>query len=113
MTTDMPRTVTTVDAFNAVTEPRLRQILDALAESERPVNDLVAPLDIAHPQVSKHLRVLREVGLVEDAEQGEAERSSPSRRAIYAGRPDEVGWATRSGCASLFEASEGPAWLPT
>ena len=55
----------TADAFNAVAEPRRRQILDALAGGERPVNDLVALLGLAQPQVSKHLRVLREVGLVE------------------------------------------------
>ena len=61
----MPRAPTTTDAFNAVAEPRRRQILDVLASGERPVNDLVDLLDLAQPQVSKHLRVLREVGLVE------------------------------------------------
>jgi len=61
----MARAATTADAFNAVAEPRRRQILDILAGGERPVNDLVALLDLAQPQVSKHLRVLREVGLVE------------------------------------------------
>jgi DNA-binding transcriptional ArsR family regulator len=61
----MPRAPTTTDAFNAVAEPRRRQILDGLASGERPVNDLVDLLDLAQPQVSKHLRVLREVGLVE------------------------------------------------
>ena len=61
----MARTATTADAFNAVAEPRRRQILDVLASGERPVNDLVALLGLAQPQVSKHLRVLREVGLVE------------------------------------------------
>jgi DNA-binding transcriptional ArsR family regulator len=58
------RAATTTDAFNAVAEPRRRQILDALAAGERPVNDLVAMLGVAQPQVSKHLRVLREVGAV-------------------------------------------------
>jgi DNA-binding transcriptional ArsR family regulator len=48
-----------------VAEPRRREILDLLAGGERPVNDLVALLGVAQPQVSKHLRVLREVGLVE------------------------------------------------
>jgi DNA-binding transcriptional ArsR family regulator len=62
---DMARAATTTDAFNAVAEPRRRQILDVLADGEAPVNDLVARLDLAQPQVSKHLRVLREVGLVE------------------------------------------------
>ena len=61
----MARAATTADAFNAVAEPRRRQILDALAGGERPVNDLVALLGIAQPQVSKHLRVLREVGAVD------------------------------------------------
>ena len=62
---DMPRAATTADAFNAVAEPRRRQILDALAGGERPVNDLVRLLGLAQPQVSKHLRVLREVGAVD------------------------------------------------
>ena len=61
----MARAATTADAFNAVAEPRRRQILDVLAGGERPVNDLVAQLGITQPQVSKHLRVLREVGAVE------------------------------------------------
>jgi DNA-binding transcriptional ArsR family regulator len=55
---------TTSDAFNAVAEPRRRQILELLALGERPVNDVVELLGLAQPQVSKHLRVLREVGLV-------------------------------------------------
>jgi DNA-binding transcriptional ArsR family regulator len=61
----MARAATTTDAFNAVAEPRRRQILDLLAGGERPVNDLVRTLGIAQPLVSKHLRVLREVGAVE------------------------------------------------
>jgi DNA-binding transcriptional ArsR family regulator len=66
----MARAATTADAFNAVAEPRRRQILDVLAGGERPVNDLVASLGLAQPLVSKHLRVLREVGLVEVREEG-------------------------------------------
>lgn len=66
----MARAPTTTDAFNAVAEPRRRQILDILAEGERAVNDLVAELGLAQPQVSKHLRVLREVGLVEVRDEG-------------------------------------------
>ncbi len=66
----MARAATTADAFNAVAEPRRRQILDLLAGGERPVNDLVQALDLAQPQVSKHLRVLREVGAVEVREEG-------------------------------------------
>jgi len=64
------RAATTADAFNAVAEPRRRQILDALADGERPVNDLVDALGMAQPQVSKHLRVLRDVGAVEVRDQG-------------------------------------------
>ena len=60
----MARSTTTSDAFNAVAEPRRRQILDLLAGGERPVNDVVESLGLTQPQVSKHLRVLKEVGLV-------------------------------------------------
>jgi DNA-binding transcriptional ArsR family regulator len=75
----MARAATTADAFNAVAEPRRRQILDVLAgrgevaakrRGEWAVNDLVARLGLAQPQVSKHLRVLREVGLVEVRDEG-------------------------------------------
>jgi DNA-binding transcriptional ArsR family regulator len=66
----MARAATTTDAFNAIAEPRRRQILDALAGGERPVNDLVLLLGLAQPQVSKHLRVLREVGAVDVRDQG-------------------------------------------
>jgi DNA-binding transcriptional ArsR family regulator len=66
----MARAATTSDAFNAVAEPRRRQILDVLAGGERPVNDLVVRLGVRQPQVSKHLRVLRDVGLVEVREEG-------------------------------------------
>jgi DNA-binding transcriptional ArsR family regulator len=64
------RAATTADAFNAVAEPRRRQILDVLASGERPVNDLVDALGLTQPQVSKHLRVLREVGAVEVRDSG-------------------------------------------
>jgi DNA-binding transcriptional ArsR family regulator len=66
----MARAATTADAFNAVAEPRRREILDVLAGGERPVNDLVRELGLPQPQVSKHLRVLREVGAVEMREDG-------------------------------------------
>src|SRR3954464_12182618 len=66
----MARAATTADSFNAVAEPRRRQILDVLAGGERPVNDLVQLLGLAQPQVSKHLRVLREVGAVDVRERG-------------------------------------------
>jgi DNA-binding transcriptional ArsR family regulator len=64
------RAATTTDAFNAVAEPRRREILDILAGGERSVNDLVRLLGLAQPQVSKHLRVLREVGAVNVREEG-------------------------------------------
>ena len=66
----MARAATTTDAFNAVAEPRRRQILDSLVSGERSVNELVALVGLAQPQVSKHLRVLREVGLVDAREEG-------------------------------------------
>lgn len=66
----MARQATTTDAFNAVAEPRRRQLLDVLAEGERRVNDLVVRLGLPQPQVSKHLKVLREVGLVDVRQEG-------------------------------------------
>jgi DNA-binding transcriptional ArsR family regulator len=66
----MARAATTTDAFNAVAEPRRRQILEALSDGERSVNELVEALGLAQPQVSKHLRVLREVGVVDVREDG-------------------------------------------
>lgn len=66
----MARAATTTDVFNAVAEPRRRAILEVLAGGERPVNDLVDRLGMAQPQVSKHLRVLREVGAVDVREDG-------------------------------------------
>jgi DNA-binding transcriptional ArsR family regulator len=60
----MPRASTTSDAFNAVAEPRRRDILAFLAMQERPVGDIVISLRLGQPSVSKHLRVLRDVGLV-------------------------------------------------
>ena len=66
----MARAATTADTFNAIAEPRRREILDLLAGGERPVNDLVRVLGLAQPQVSKHLRVLREVGAVDVREAG-------------------------------------------
>lgn len=66
----MARAATTADVFNAVAEPRRREILDALADGERPVGELVRLVGLAQPQVSKHLRVLREVDLVGVREDG-------------------------------------------
>lgn len=66
----MPRATTTSDAFNAIAEPRRRQILTLLRDGERPVADLAERLGMTQPQASKHLRVLREVGLVAAREVG-------------------------------------------
>jgi DNA-binding transcriptional ArsR family regulator len=66
----MARAATTTDTFNAIAEPRRREILDVLAIGERSVNELVELLGLAQPQVSKHLRVLREVGAVEVRDDG-------------------------------------------
>jgi len=60
----MPRAATTSDAFNAVAEPRRREILGYLAAHERTVGDIVVALKLEQPSVSKHLRVLRDVKLV-------------------------------------------------
>jgi DNA-binding transcriptional ArsR family regulator len=66
----MARAATTSDVFNAVAEPQRRQILDALSHEERTVNDLADRLHIAQPHVSRHLRVLREVGAVQVRDSG-------------------------------------------
>jgi DNA-binding transcriptional ArsR family regulator len=71
MVTVMARAATTVDAFNAVAEPQRRRILVLLMGRERPVNDLARALRITQPRTSKHLRVLREVGLVRVRESGQ------------------------------------------
>ena len=60
----MPRATTTSDTFNAVAEPRRREILDLLADQEWGVNEIVVRLRMEQPSVSKHLRVLKDVGLV-------------------------------------------------
>ena len=66
----MPRAATTSDAFNAIAEPRRRDILNFLALQERPVGDIVNSLNLEQPSVSKHLRVLREVRLVSVRREG-------------------------------------------
>jgi DNA-binding transcriptional ArsR family regulator len=78
----VPRASTTSDAFNAVAEPRRRDILDYLAPQERAVGDIVLTLRLAQPSVSKHLRVLRDVGLVRTRRQG--------RRIFYRTNPDAI-----------------------
>jgi DNA-binding transcriptional ArsR family regulator len=66
----MARAATTSDAFNAVAEPRRRDILNYLALQERPVGDIVDALEMEQPSVSKHLRVLKNVGLVRARREG-------------------------------------------
>ena len=78
----MARAATTSDAFNAVAEPRRREILECLADGERPVGDLVAKLGIEQPSISKHLKVLREVGLVRVRRRG--------RHMLYRTNPDGI-----------------------
>ncbi len=78
----MARASTTSDAFNAVAEPRRREILECLAQGERPVGDLVSHLGIEQPSVSKHLKVLRQVGLVRVRRHG--------RHMLYEANPDGI-----------------------
>src|SRR6266436_7561107 len=78
----MARATTTSDAFNAVAEPRRREILNYLALQERPVGDIVDSLELAQPSVSKHLRVLLEVGLVDVRREG--------RRMFYRTNPEAI-----------------------
>jgi DNA-binding transcriptional ArsR family regulator len=66
----MARAATTTDVFNAIAEPRRRELLDQLADGERSVNELVERLGLTQPLVSKHLRVLREVGAVRVRDDG-------------------------------------------
>ncbi len=66
----MARTPTTFDAFNAVAEPRRRQILEALGRQELSVNEIVKKLGWTQPMVSKHLGVLKQVGLVKERRVG-------------------------------------------
>ena len=78
--------ITTVaDLFTAVAEPHRRDILDALAGGERAVGELVTALSLAQPQVSKHLRVLSEVGLVRSRADGRRRlyRVDPTRLAPF------------------------------
>jgi len=87
----MARAATTSDTFNAVAEPRRREILAYLARHERPVGDIVAALGLEQPSVSKHLRVLRDVHLVHARRDG--------RRILYRTNADAIRplheWASR------------------
>ena len=66
----MARAATTSDVFNAIAEPQRREILVLLRAGERPVTELAHKLKMTQPGASKHLRVLREVGLVRDRKAG-------------------------------------------
>ncbi|MFT3788819.1 MAG: metalloregulator ArsR/SmtB family transcription factor [Tepidisphaeraceae bacterium] len=66
----MARSATTLDPFAALGEPRRRRVMESLADGERPVTDLVTELKLPQPTISKHLAVLREVGLVEVRQEG-------------------------------------------
>jgi DNA-binding transcriptional ArsR family regulator len=89
----MPRAATSSDVFNAVAEPQRRAILTFLAADERPVGDIVDALELAQPSVSKHLRVLRDVGLVQARRDG--------RRVLY--RTDAVALRPLHEWAGTFE----------
>jgi len=71
-----------LSTFDVLAEPTRRRILDLLRETERPVNDLVATLNVSQPGVSKHLRVLREAGLVEARVE--------AQRRVYRVRPEPL-----------------------
>lgn len=95
----MARAATTADVFNAVAEPRRRQILDLLADGERSVSDLVRLLRVAQPQVSKHLRVLREVHAVNVRDEGRQRMyrlNGPALKPIHDWmKPFERTWSAR------------------
>jgi DNA-binding transcriptional ArsR family regulator len=78
----MARAATTTDAFNAVAEPRRREILALLVTQERPVGEIVAILRLDQPSVSKHLRVLRSTGLVRVRRNGRHKLYSTNADAI-------------------------------
>jgi DNA-binding transcriptional ArsR family regulator len=93
MITAMARAATTTDSFNAIAEPRRRDILALLAATERPVGDIAALLQMAQPSVSKHLRVLLDVGLVDVRRDG--------RQAFY--RTNADGLRPVHAWAAMFE----------
>jgi DNA-binding transcriptional ArsR family regulator len=78
----VPRASTTSDPFNAIAEPRRRHILEFLAGDERSVSDIVDAVELGQPSVSKHLQVLRDVGLVSVRRDG--------RRTLYRINPETL-----------------------
>ncbi len=95
----MARTATTTDAFNAVAEASRRHLLDALGDGEATVGELVDHLGMTQPQVSKHLGVLRAVGLVVVRAEGRHRRyrvNGPALKPIHDWvRTFELTWNTR------------------
>jgi DNA-binding transcriptional ArsR family regulator len=87
MMAPMARAATTSDVFNAIAEPQRRDILVLLRAGERPVTELAQKLGMTQPGASKHLRVLREVGLVRDRKAGKQRLyalDARELRAVYA-----------------------------
>lgn len=82
MISRVPRAATTSDPFNAIAEPRRRDILEFLAPRARAVGEIVDALEMAQPSVSKHLRVLLDVGLVDVRREG--------RQAYYRTNPEQI-----------------------
>ena len=78
----MPRAATTSDPFNAIAEPRRREILEFIAGSERSVSEIVDALELGQPSVSKHLQVLRDVRLLSARKDG--------RRTMYRINPETL-----------------------
>ena len=102
----MARAATTSDAFNAIAEPQRREILVLLRGGESPVTELARNLGMSQPQASKHLRVLREVGLVRVRGAGKQRLYDLDARGL---RPITSGWAASSGSGA--RASTG--WTST
>jgi DNA-binding transcriptional ArsR family regulator len=103
----MARSSTTSDVFNAIGEARRREILDTLIGGEKAVGAIVNDLSLSQPQVSKHLRVLSEVGLVSSRAEGRRRlyRLEPARLQPFhdwlakyeqAWMTDWIGWTTTS-----------------
>jgi len=88
----MARAATTSDAFNAIAEPQRREILGLLRGGERPVLEVAAELGITQPGASKHLRVLREVGLVRVREAGKQRYYSLDSEGLRAGLQPVQEW---------------------
>jgi DNA-binding transcriptional ArsR family regulator len=82
MISAMARAATTADVFNAVAEPRRREILDLVGDGERSVGEIVDALGLGQPQVSKHLRVLREVGALRVRDEGRRRFYTLNARAL-------------------------------